>query len=109
MTSTCQGLLAVSRRVGPDPFRWRSCGRPAASTSSPRSRARPSPRLLEKPGETSYRVSVAGGLVGIGGYDAPGGSDNGSINGIKALPLHIFPRAGAGNSLNIDPVTGRLR
>jgi hypothetical protein len=67
--------------------------------------ARALPKLLEKPGDTAYRISVAGGLVGIGAYDARGGSDF----GVNAPPLHIFPRAGAGNSLNIDPVTGRLR
>jgi len=67
------------------------------------------PKLLEKPGDTAYRISVAGGLVGVGAYDARGGSGDGSINGIKAAPLQLFPRAGAGNSLNIDPVTGRMR
>jgi len=67
--------------------------------------ARALPRLLERPADTAQRLSVRDGLIGLGGYDAPGGSGY----GVKAPPLQLFPRAGAGNSLNVDPVTGRLR
>jgi hypothetical protein len=67
--------------------------------------ARALPRLLERPADTAQRISVRDGLLGLGGYDAPGGSGF----GWKAPPLQLFPRAGAGNSLNVDPVTGRLR
>jgi hypothetical protein len=67
--------------------------------------ARTIPKLLERPADTSARISVSGGLLGIGGYDAHGGSGF----GLPGPPLVIFPRAGAGNSLNIDPVTGKMR
>jgi hypothetical protein len=49
------------------------------------------------------RLAFAGGVLGLGPYDPAGGSDL----GVKAPPLHLFPRAGLGNSLNVDPVTGR--
>jgi hypothetical protein len=67
--------------------------------------ARTIPKLLERPADTSARISVRDGLLGIGGYDPPGGAGF----GLPGPPLVLFPRAGAGNSLNIDPVTGKMR
>jgi hypothetical protein len=61
------------------------------------------PRLLDSPREESRRVSVKDGLLGIGAWSPPGGEGY----GVMAPPLHLFPRAGAGSSLNIDPTTGR--
>jgi hypothetical protein len=62
------------------------------------------PRLLAPPAPESRRLSVKNGLVGLGAYDARGGE---APLGFAAPPLHVFPRAGFGNSLNLDPVTGR--
>ena len=58
------------------------------------------PRLTR---DTASRVSVKDGLIGLGSYDPRGGADL----GMHAPPRHLFPRAGAGNSLNVDPNTGR--
>jgi hypothetical protein len=60
-------------------------------------------RLRRQIPDTSHRVSVLGGLLGLGDYSPRGGADY----GMSAPPRHLFPRAGAGNSLNVDPVTGR--
>ena len=61
------------------------------------------PSLLDSPADTSHRVSVRNGLLGLGAWSPPGGEGY----GVKAPPLHLFPRAGLGQSLNIDPITGR--
>jgi hypothetical protein len=61
------------------------------------------PLLLAPPSDEARRLSVRGGLVGVGAYDPRGGTDT----GLKTPPLLLFPRAGAGNSLNVDPATGR--
>ena len=61
------------------------------------------PQFLETPRDESQRVSVKGGLVGLGAYSPPGGEGY----GVKAPPLYLFPRAGMGQSLNVDPITGR--
>jgi hypothetical protein len=61
------------------------------------------PRFLEAPRDLSRRFSVKGGLVGLGAYSPPGGEGY----GVMAPPLYLFPRAGVGQSLNVDPITGR--
>ena len=61
------------------------------------------PSLLDSPADTSRRVSVKNGLLGLGAWSPPGGEGY----GVKAPPLHLFPRAGLGQSLNVDPITGR--
>lgn len=61
------------------------------------------PGLLEAPSDTALRVSVKDGLVGLGSYNPRGGADL----GMHAPPRHLFPGAGVGNSLNVDPNTGR--
>jgi hypothetical protein len=61
------------------------------------------PKFAAPPAEDARRVSVKRGLVGIGSYDVPGGVDR----GFDGPPLHLFPRAGVGNSLGRDPNTGR--
>jgi len=61
------------------------------------------PKLLAPPAPDARRLSIRDGLVGVGAYDPRGGTDP----GVKGAPLRIFPRAGAGNSLNADPATGR--
>ena len=61
------------------------------------------PRFLEAPQDESHRFSVKGGLLGLGAYSPPGGEGY----GVKAPPLYLFPRAGMGQSLNVDPITGR--
>jgi hypothetical protein len=61
------------------------------------------PSLLASPKDTAARISVMDGLIGLGSYDPRGGADF----GMHAPPRHLFPRAGAGNSLNVDPNTGR--
>jgi hypothetical protein len=87
----------------------------AAETRAPRPDRRPLlvvmnevvsrmlPRLLRAPAPDSRRISVRGGLVGLGGGTPRGGEGF----GVAAPPLTLFPRAGFGNSLNLDPVTGR--
>jgi len=62
------------------------------------------PTLLESPKDTAHRVSVKGGLLGLGAWSPPGGLD---YYGASAPPLHLFPSAGLGQSLNVDPITGR--
>jgi hypothetical protein len=61
------------------------------------------PSLLAAPSDTARRVSVKDGLVGLGAYNPRGGADFGMV----APPRRLFPSAGAGNSLNVDPNTGR--
>ena len=61
------------------------------------------PRLKEPPAAEARRVSVKRGLLGVGSYEPPGGSGR----GLRTPPLHLFPRAGLGNSLGVDPNTGR--
>jgi hypothetical protein len=61
------------------------------------------PSLLEAPSKEARRVSVRGGLLGLGSWSPPGGEGY----GVKAPPIHLFPRAGMGQSLNVDPITGR--
>jgi hypothetical protein len=61
------------------------------------------PRLFASPSDASSRISVKDGLLGLGSYDPRGGADL----GMYAPPRHLFPRVGAGNSLNVDPNTGR--
>jgi hypothetical protein len=58
--------------------------------------------LLAAPADTSRRISVKGGLLGLGGYTPRGGDDLGA----KSAPRYLFPQAGTGNSLNVDPMTG---
>jgi hypothetical protein len=64
------------------------------------------PRLLAPPSSEARKVSIHDGLVGVGAYDPRGGTDSGH-EGFASPPLLLFPRAGAGNSLNVDPATGR--
>jgi hypothetical protein len=54
------------------------------------------------PTEESRRVSVRDGLFGLGPYRPRGGADG----GVAGPPLQLFPRAGLGVSLNVDPTTG---
>jgi len=61
------------------------------------------PSFLDAPSDQSRRVSVRGGLLGLGAWSPPGGEGY----GVKAPPIHLFPRAGMGQSLNLDPITGR--
>lgn len=61
------------------------------------------PKFTAPPAEDARRISVKRGLVGVGSYDVPGGMDR----GFDGPPLHVFPRAGLGNSLGRDPNTGR--
>lgn len=61
------------------------------------------PKFTAPPAEQARRVSIKRGLVGLGSYDVPGGADR----GFGGAPLHVFPRAGLGNSLGRDPNTGR--
>ncbi len=61
------------------------------------------PKLLGPPAPEARRLSLREGLVGVGAYDPRGWTNP----GYKSPPLELFPRAGAGNSLNVDPVTGR--
>ena len=58
--------------------------------------------FLKAPADTARRVSVKGGLVGLGAYTPHGGEGF----GMNAPPRYLFPQAGAGNSLNVDPMTG---
>ena len=60
-------------------------------------------KLLARTSDTAERISVRGGLVGIGQYQPRGGADY----GLAAPPRELFPRAGGGSSLNVDPITGR--
>jgi hypothetical protein len=61
------------------------------------------PKFVAPPAEDPQRLSVKRGLVGIGSYDVPGGVNR----DFEGPPLHLFPRAGVGNSLGRDPNTGR--
>ncbi len=61
------------------------------------------PSLLAAPSDSARRISVKDGLVGLGSYNPRGGADF----GMYAPPRHLFPGAGVGSSLNVDPTTGR--
>jgi len=61
------------------------------------------PKFVDAPRDRSRRVSVKDGLVGLGSYSPRGGEGY----GVAGPPIHLFPRAGAGQSLNVDPITGR--
>jgi hypothetical protein len=61
------------------------------------------PKILAGPSATTQRVTVRNGLLGLGPFEPRGGSDG----GLKAPPRTLFPRAGLGNSLDVDPITGR--
>jgi hypothetical protein len=61
------------------------------------------PKILAGPSATTQRITVRDGLLGLGPFDPRGSSDG----GLKAPPRNLFPRAGFGNSLNVDPITGR--
>jgi hypothetical protein len=61
-------------------------------------------KLLAPPSAEGRRVSVKGGLLGVGAYDPRGGT---STPGFVSPPLHVFPTVGLGNSLGVDPNTGR--
>ncbi|HWW95952.1 MAG TPA: hypothetical protein VN375_21455 [Vicinamibacteria bacterium] len=60
------------------------------------------PKILAEPSPTTQRVTVRNGLLGLGPFEPRGGSDG----GLKTPPRNLFPRAGLGNSLNVDPITG---
>jgi hypothetical protein len=61
-------------------------------------------RSLDLFQEKQARTLAPGnGLIGIGAYVPPGYP----ATGVKAPPLTLYPRAGAGVSLNIDPLTGQ--
>jgi len=59
--------------------------------------------LWKKPAPVSRDFRWANGLFGLGAYRPPGMIDG----GLKAPPIYIIPSARLGNSLNVDPVTGR--
>jgi hypothetical protein len=61
-------------------------------------------KLLAPPSAEGRRVSVRGGLLGVGAYDPRGGT---TTPGFASPPLHVFPTVGLGNSLGVDPNTGR--
>jgi hypothetical protein len=61
------------------------------------------PRFLAPPSPEARRISIRDGLVGVGAYVPRGWTDA----GYESPPLQLFPKAGAGNSLNVDPITGR--
>ena len=61
------------------------------------------PRLIDEPRAESHRLSVKNGLIGLGAHRPQGGVGY----GMKSPPLDLFPRAGLGTSLNVDPITGR--
>jgi hypothetical protein len=61
------------------------------------------PKLTAPPADEARRVSVKNGLLGIGAYDPAGSA---SPRGFASPPRDLFPRAGLGNSLNVDPNTG---
>jgi hypothetical protein len=61
------------------------------------------PKILAAPSETTHRLTVGNGLLGLGPHEPRGGSDGGA----KVPPRNLFSRAGLGNSLNVDPVRGR--
>ena len=60
-------------------------------------------KLLARTTDIAQRISVRGGLIGLGSYNPRGGADFGK----SAPPRHLFPGAGVGNSLSVDPNTGR--
>jgi hypothetical protein len=53
--------------------------------------------------DSSRRLANADGVFGLGGYGAFGYPDT----GVDAPPLRLFAGAGTGNSLAINPMTGR--
>lgn len=58
------------------------------------------PRIPPRP-----RLAVGNGVLGLGTYDPPGGSDW----GFGSTPLGVLPKAGLGVSLRLDPITGRIQ
>jgi hypothetical protein len=50
------------------------------------------------------RLAEWNGVLGLGAYDPPGGSDWGLVS----TPLCVLPKAGLGLSLRLDPITGRI-
>jgi hypothetical protein len=54
--------------------------------------------------QQSPRVTVGRGLLGLGSYNPPGYFEP----GWGSLPLKLVPTAALGQSLNLNPVTGRL-
>ena len=54
--------------------------------------------------KSSRDIRWQNGLFGLGAYRPPGMIDSG---GLKAPPIHLSPSVGLGNSLNVDPITGR--
>ena len=89
---------------------WLALGPPAAEGSTRQPILVTMKKVVDElaaaqPGATrpGRRLALANGLLGVGPYQPPGGTDF----GLKAPPLSLFPRAGLGNSLNVDPNTGR--
>ena len=60
------------------------------------------PELLEE--AARRRVSWRRGLLGLGAYLPAAG---GLGWGLKVPPAYLFPSAGLGGSLNVNPITGR--
>ena len=60
-------------------------------------------RFWKKPSPVSRDLRTRRGLLGLGAYRPRGMIDG----GLKAPPIHIVPSARVGNSLNVDPTTGR--
>jgi hypothetical protein len=58
------------------------------------------PRFKAQSG--SPRVTIGTTFLGIGAYAKPTFDPDG------ATPLNVIPRAGLGQSLNVNPVTGRI-
>ena len=52
---------------------------------------------------SARRIAIKHGLLGIGEYAPPGYPETGA----NARPTRLFPRAGVGVSLNVDPLTGQ--
>ena len=60
--------------------------------------------VLRPPAARSRKLSIGRGALGLGAYSPIGGQDPG-----VGPPIRVYPRAGLGNSINVDPYTGRLR
>ncbi len=60
--------------------------------------------LWKKTAPVSRDIRSQNGLLGLGAYRSPGMLVSG---GLKAPPLYLSPSARLGNSLNVDPITGR--
>jgi hypothetical protein len=59
------------------------------------------PKFLPESGPEGRRFSVKDGFFGIGRFQPPGYPCC-----EQGPPLLLFPRVGAGMSLNVDPITG---